>query len=231
MRQVRFVFALTLAATALSACATKGFVRKNIEQQRVSMTGQLTTEKGERVSSDDAIRAEQAKTNADVAKVAADLAALRSELQSLRTEFGAKITAMEGQVTFAFPVHFEFNNSAVRPIDQAALDKFATVAAKYYNGAQITVEGFADPAGSASYNLKLSQHRADAVRQYIAGKGLDSSLVKTVGYGETRLVKKGAKHDDAGAELNRRVTFVIDAPSAATAATVAALSMPAKEQK
>ena len=32
MRQVRFVFVATLAATALSACATKGFVRKNIER-------------------------------------------------------------------------------------------------------------------------------------------------------------------------------------------------------
>jgi len=225
MRQVRFVFAATLAATALSACATKGFVRKNIEEQRVAVTGQLTTEKGERVSADDALKSDLAKTNADVAKVASDLAALRTELNSMRTEFGAKITAMEGQVSFAFPVHFDFNNATVREADQAALDKFASVAAKYYNGAQITVEGFADPAGSASYNLKLSQHRADAVRDYIAGKGLDSTLVKSVAYGESRLVKKGAKKDDSGAELNRRVTFVIDAPSA-TSATVAALSLP-----
>lgn len=224
MRQVRFVFAATLAATALSACATKGFVRKNIEEQRVSMTGQLTGERGERMGADSSIRGDLSKTNADVARVASDLAALRGELQSLRTEFGAKITAMEGQITFAFPVHFDFNNATVRQVDQAALDKFATVAAKYYKGAQITVEGFADPAGSRSYNLKLSQHRADAVRTYIAGKGIDSAMVKTIGYGESRLVKKGAKHDDVGADLNRRVTFVIDAPSSATASTVAALS-------
>lgn len=223
MRQVRFVFAATLAATALSACATKGFVRKNLEQQRVALTGQLTSERGERLGADSSIRTDLTKTSAEVARVSADLAALRTELQSMRTEFGAKITAMEGQISFAFPVHFDFNNSNVRPIDQAALDKFATVAAKYYNGAQITVEGFADPAGSASYNLRLSKHRAEAVRAYIAGKGIDSAMVKTVGYGETRLVKRGAKRNDSGADLNRRVTFVIDAPSA-TAATVAALT-------
>ncbi|MEP6765520.1 MAG: OmpA family protein [Gemmatimonadaceae bacterium] len=226
MQKVRFVIAATLVASTLSACATKGFVRKNIEEQRVSMSGQLTGERGERMGADSSLRGDLSKTNADVAKVAADLAALRGELQSLRTEFGAKISAVEGQITFAFPVHFDFDNSAVRPVDQAALDKFATVAAKYYNGAQITVEGFADPAGSASYNLKLSQHRADAVRAYIAGKGIDAANVKTIGYGEARLVKKGAKHDDMGADLNRRVTFVIDAPSATTASTVAALSMP-----
>ena len=222
MRQVRFVFVATLAATALSACATKGFVRKNIETQRVAMAGQLNGERGERMGADSAIRGDLGRTNAEVAKVAADLAALRGELQTLRTEFGAKISAMEGQITFAFPVHFEFDNSTVRPNDQAALEKFATVAAKYYPGAQITVEGFADPAGSAAYNLRLSRNRAEAVREYIASKGIDSTNVKTVGYGEARLVRKNAKGADVGAELNRRVTFVIDAPAETTVAALTA---------
>lgn len=224
MRQVRFVFVATLAATALSACASKGFVRENLETQRVSMAGQLNGERGERMGSDSAIRGDLGRTQADVAKVQADLAALRGELQSLRTEFSAKISAMEGQITFAFPVHFDFDNSAVRPVDQAALEKFASVAAKYYGGAQITVEGFADPAGSAAYNLKLSRLRAESVRQFIASKGIDSANVKTVGYGEARLVRKNAKGSDVGAELNRRVTFVIDAPAEATIAALTAHS-------
>jgi peptidoglycan-associated lipoprotein len=222
MRQVRFVFAATMAATAFSACATKGFVRKNIETQRVAVNGQLAGEKSERTSADDAIRSDVSRNAADIAKVNADLAALRGELQSMRTEFGAKITAMEGQVSFAFPVHFDFNNATVRPVDQAALEKFATVADKYYHNAQITVEGFADPAGSASYNLRLSKHRADAVRDFIESKGVSASNVKTVGYGEARLVRKGAKNKDAGAELNRRVTFVIETPSESTAAALTA---------
>lgn len=222
MRQVRFVFVATLAATALSACATKGFVRKNLETQRVSMAGQLNGERGERMGSDSAIRGDVSRTQSDLAKVAADLAALRGELQTLRTEFGAKITAMEGQITFAFPVHFDFNNATVRPVDQVALERFATVAAKYYRGAQITVEGFADPAGSASYNLRLSRNRAEAVRDFIGTKGIDVANVKTVGYGEARLVRKGAKGTQAGAELNRRVTFVIDAPAESTVAAMSA---------
>lgn len=222
MRQVRFALAATLAATTMSACATKGFVRQNIETQRVAMSGQLAGERTERSAADDAIRTDVSKNSADVAKVSADLAALRSDLQSMRTEFGAKITAMEGQVSFAMPVHFDFDNATVRPADRAALEKFAMVASKYYRGAQITVEGFADPAGSASYNLRLSKHRADAVRQFIASKGIDSSLVKTVGYGETRLVKKGASNLQIGAELNRRVTFVIETAGDATVAALTA---------
>ncbi|MBC8086749.1 MAG: OmpA family protein [Phycisphaerae bacterium] len=219
MRQVRIVFVATLAATALSACATKGFVRKNIETQRVAAAGELAGERGARMGADSSLRTE---LSAEVAKVAADLAALRTELQGLRTEFGAKISAMEGQITFAFPVHFDFDNATVRPVDQVALERFATVAAKYYRGAQITVEGFADPSGSASYNLRLSRNRAEAVREFITTKGIDAALVKSVGYGETRLVRKNAGGTAAGAELNRRVTFVIDAPAETT---VAALSV------
>ena len=221
MRQLRFVFAATLAASTLGACATKGYVKKGLENQRVAlstqMTTDMTTERGERSANDTAIRA-------DVARVAADLAALRSELQALKTEFNAKITAMDGQVAFAFPVHFGFDDATVRAEDQAALERFATVANKHYHGAMITVEGFADPAGSVQYNLNLSRERAENVRDFLATKGLDSSVVKTVGYGKTRLVRKGASGNDAGADLNRRVSFVIETPSMST---VAALTMPA----
>ena len=79
-----------------------------------------------------------------------------------------------------------------------------------------------NPAGSTRYNTKLSHARADAVREYLVTKGLDGSLLRTVGYGETRLVKAGAKKDDAGAELNRRVTFVVEASSSATVAVLSA---------
>ena len=147
MRQIRFVFVATLAATALSACATKGFVRKNIETQRVSMAGQLNGERGERMGADSAIRGDLGRTQADVAKVQADLAALRGELQTLRTEFGAKISAMEGQITFAFPVHFTWTLPPLTqppdllilatdlagvggmelPLEVSAIDSFASV--------------------------------------------------------------------------------------------------------
>ena len=219
MQRIRIAALAVLTVSTLGACATKGFVRKGLEDQRVALTGeintQVTSEKTAREGADAAIKS-------DVDKVAADLAALRTELQAMRTEFGAKIAVVEGAVTFAFPVHFAFDNAAVRAEDQAALEKFATVVNKYYHGSQITVEGFADPAGSTSYNKQLSKQRADAVRDYVAGKGVDPSLMKTIGYGETRLVRPKAKKDDQGAELNRRVAFTIETP---TETTVAALSM------
>ena len=211
MRQVKSVVMVALAAGTLGACATKGFVRKGLEEQRVALSG----EKTERLAGDEALRT-------DVNGLRTDLNALRSDLTTMRTEFGAKITAMDGQVKFAMPVHFAYDNAAVRQDDEAALAKFAQVANQHYKGATITIEGFADPAGSVDYNLRLSRERADAVRDYLVTKGLDGSALRTVGYGKTRLVRPGAQGAADGAELNRRVTFVIETP--AGAATVAALS-------
>ena len=213
MRQARNVAVMVLAAGTLSACATKGFVRRGLEEQRVA----LDSERSARETGDAALRT-------DVNGLRADLNALRNDLTTLRTDFNTRITAMENQVTFAMPVHFGFDDAAVRQQDEAALEKFAQVASAHYRGATITIEGFADPAGSQAYNLRLSRERADAVRDYLVSKGMNGAALRTVGYGKARLVRPGAKAGDDGAELNRRVTFVVETPSGAGAATVAALT-------
>jgi peptidoglycan-associated lipoprotein len=180
---------------SLSACATKGALKRGLEAQ----TAALDAERTARVQADEAQKA--------------DIASLRTDLQNLRTEFGAKITEVSQGLQFAFPVHFAFNDANVRTEDSSALDRFADVVSKHYNGAKVTVEGFADPAGSQRYNLDLSQRRADAVKAYVASKGLDASLINAVGYGENRQVNDGAWGDQPGAELNRRVVFVIETPA------------------
>jgi len=193
---------------SLSACATKGYVNKRVDAQAVAQSAALDSERTARVQADEATKAE--------------LATLRTDIQTLRTEFGAKITEIAQGLQFAFPVHFAFNDATVRTEDAAALDRFANVVSKHYAGAKVTVEGFADPAGSTRYNVGLSQRRAEAVKAYVSSKGLDASLINTVGYGETRQVTRGASGDQPGAELNRRVVFVIESPANADAARVTA---------
>ena len=203
--------ALTLCAAgmvSLSACATKGYVNKRVDAQALAQSAALDSERTARVQADEATKAE--------------LATLRTDLTNLRTEFGAKITEVSQGLQFAFPVHFAFNDATVRTEDAAALDRFANVVSKHYNGAKVTVEGFADPAGSNRYNTELSRRRAEAVKAYVSSKGLDASLINAVGYGETRQVNRGAWGDQPGAELNRRVVFVIESPANADANRVTA---------
>jgi peptidoglycan-associated lipoprotein len=187
--------ACAVGMLSLSACATRGALRKGLEEERSA-----------RIAADSAQRADMQR----------EVASLRADLSGLRTEFGAKIAEVADGLQFAFPVHFGYDDATVRPADAAALNRFATVVQKHYPGARVTVEGFADPAGSTEYNLILSQRRAESVRRYVSERGLDPSLVNAVGYGETRLVRRDAARDMPGAELNRRVVFVIETPANAT---------------
>jgi peptidoglycan-associated lipoprotein len=201
MRNATSTIAIGVLGAVLSTgCATKGYVNRNVTAVRA----EVDSERVARTAADEG-------QTRDIAALRTDLASLRNDLQGLRTEFGARITAMEDQVKFDMPVHFGFDDATVREQDRAALDRFAKVATKYYPGAKITVEGFADPAGSTNYNLTLSKRRADAVRDYLLTQGLTDQLLGSVGYGESRQVKPGASHDASGAELNRRVTFVVEA--------------------
>lgn len=181
-----------VTATLLSGCATKGFVREQVGEVRT----ELASERSERIAGDEALRT--------------DLASMRAEFQGLRDEFGARITAMEDGMRFAFPVHFAFDDANVRAEDRAALERFATVAQKYYGNSMITVEGFTDPAGSAAYNKRLSEARAENVRSLLVEQGLNGENLRAVGYGKTRLVSPASWGDQPGAEQNRRVVFVIE---------------------
>lgn len=203
-RQLSRAVLVAVAPFALQACATKGFVRNQVSSERARADSLIALERSERVAGD--------SVNA------ARIAALRVDLDSMRTEFGAKIAMVEDGLRFAMPVTFAFDDATVTDTDRPMLERFARVAQKYYPGSAITVEGFADPAGSMQYNLALSQRRANAVRNSLASLGLSGDQVKAYGYGESRLVTPGAEKDMPGAEQNRRVVFVIESASSDVAA-------------
>jgi peptidoglycan-associated lipoprotein len=172
------------------------------------------------------MRAADEQTAAQVAANSQRIGEIEQALQQLRTEFNAQIEQLTGEfagmVAFNVPVHFEYDESDIRPTDQPVLDRFANVIGEYYTGALITIEGFTDPAGSVAYNSRLGQARADAVRDYLMARGMTADQLRTVSYGKAanRLVMPGAAASAPGAELNRRVAFVVDARG--TASTIAA---------
>jgi peptidoglycan-associated lipoprotein len=149
--------------------------------------------------------------------------ALEQELAAFKSEYNVSIEKMKGAMKFNVPVHFDFNEAALRETDRPVLDRFASVVQDYYPNAVVTVEGFADPAGSRAYNQQLGMRRAEAVRDYLTSNGtITNASFRTVSYGEAtdRQVVPGAKGPgDAGLE-NRRVALVIDyASSDSTAQT------------
>jgi len=202
LRASTFVGA-AVAAVLVSGCATSGALKRATAQQQAA----LASERADRIASDSALRQELTQ---ELGNVKGDVVALRNELQAMRTDLNAKIVAMQDGLHFAMPVNFAYNDATVRDTDAPTLDRFAKVVSKYYPGSKVTVEAFADPKGSAGYNLSLSQRRADAVRDYLVAHGLTTNEVATVGYGKTRLITPGAWGDQPGADLNRRAVFVIE---------------------
>ena len=61
--------------------------------------------------------------------------------------------------------------------------------------------GHTDAKGSAVYNKQLSLKRAEAVKRYLVGKGIDAGRLDTVGYGSERLLTPDNPQDPS----NRRV--------------------------
>jgi peptidoglycan-associated lipoprotein len=196
---VRAIAVMALAVPLVTGCVSNSKFNRTIAEQNAA----LETERTARTSADEALQS-------DVQSLRTDVQNLRTELQNLRTEFGAKITAMEEGLKFALPVNFAFDDATVRPEDVPALDRFARVVQNYYQGSKITVEGFADPAGTVAYNRALSMRRAQSVLAHLTTAGVNPDLIEAIGYGETRQVVMGAERDDPGAEKNRRVVFVVE---------------------
>jgi outer membrane protein OmpA-like peptidoglycan-associated protein len=214
-----------LGVLLLSAgCATRGQLRTGLEaqaaeleEQRVALEQQRATLDAQRA----ALEAERSDRMAGDQRLAGELGGLDSDLASIRNDFDVRIAQLEEGLEFSVPVHFSFDAAEVRTEVRPTLDRFAEIVQRHYPDAMITVEGFADPAGPSAYNRQLSQKRAESVRDYLASLGIQPSRIRAVGYGEERLVVPGAAGTASGAELNRRVVFVVETPG------VAVLGVPA----
>ncbi|MBL8957334.1 MAG: OmpA family protein [Myxococcaceae bacterium] len=104
-------------------------------------------------------------------------------------------------------VYFDTGKATIQARSNALLDQVAAVLQEHTEVQRVAVEGHTDSRGSAAFNTKLSQDRADAVRAYLVKKGVDPARVLAKGYGPDRPMADNAT--PAGRELNRRVEFVI----------------------
>ena len=82
-------------------------------------------------------------------------------------------------------LHFRTGSSTVEAHYQAQLTALAAIAEQLPMGA-IEISGYADRNGDADANLKLSESRTASVKPFVEGLGLDSEVITTVAYGESR---------------------------------------------
>lgn len=115
---------------------------------------------------------------------------------------GIKLTLNENSV------NFDLGKSTLTATAKANLDKLVPVFNEYKD-TNITVFGHTDSSGSDELNQRLSEQRAQSVKDYLTAKGLSSSRFTIVGRGETEPIADNST--SAGMAQNRRVEFAITA--------------------
>jgi peptidoglycan-associated lipoprotein len=105
-------------------------------------------------------------------------------------------------------VHFDYDKSDIRT-DAAAILRRKVDVLRASPQVQIRITGHADERGSTEYNLALGQRRAESVRQFLTGFGLDASRFSITSLGEEDPIAMG--HNEAAWAQNRRAAFQITA--------------------
>jgi outer membrane protein OmpA-like peptidoglycan-associated protein len=110
------------------------------------------------------------------------------------------------QVTFESGLLFPYDSDVLTPAAQQNLATFASSLDKYPN-TNIVIVGHTDSNGSDSYNMNLSERRANAAVNYLVSRGVDRTRLRAAGRGETEPV--ASNDSDAGRQQNRRVEMAI----------------------
>src|ERR1700741_2869273 len=121
---------------------------------------------------------------------------------------GAEVSRVgEGiAVTFASGILFPFNSADVLPAGRENLRQLAR-SLQSYPGTEVLIVGHTDNVGTDSYNLALSQRRADSAKGYLVSMGIPADRIRTAGRGESEPI--ASNETETGRQQNRRVEVAI----------------------
>jgi outer membrane protein OmpA-like peptidoglycan-associated protein len=161
----------------------------------------------------DQIRLAARAREVDSARVARDqAAAARDQVAEKAARLQAEVDALKakptdrGLVLTLGDVLFDTGKAELNPGATRKLDQLAQFLADHPDR-RLQIDGFTDSVGTDSYNLDLSQRRANAVKSALQVRGIDATRITTQGYGKEFPVASNA--DSGGRQLNRRVEVVI----------------------
>lgn len=207
------------------------FQRQLVEQRQMArMTAQQLEQKREQLEQAQQDLEEQGMTQDQIAqrereygmaiqKLEVEIERRKQAEQQLETAMNrlqdiAKVRQEDGRgqvITLDNSVLFEVGKSELLPNARQRLKQVAEVLQMQENRT-IVIEGHTDSQGSNSLNERLSQQRAQSVKDYLVSRGVDSSRVRTVGFGEDRPIATNRTVE--GRAMNRRVEIVLPTDTA-----------------
>jgi outer membrane protein OmpA-like peptidoglycan-associated protein len=194
--------------------------RKTLGEEREAMRLQARTQEADAANrrataaqadaSDQKQRADAALSQADAANSAANSAAAEAqrsalELQRQIEELQAKVTD-RGIVLTLGDVLFATGTATLNTGVSSNLGKLAGFL-NAHPDRTVLIEGYTDSMGTDEYNQTLSERRAEAVKAYLMGQGINASRLTSIGKGESSPI--GDNASSTGRQQNRRVEVII----------------------
>jgi outer membrane protein OmpA-like peptidoglycan-associated protein len=130
-------------------------------------------------------------------------------VQTAQADVSAALDGLEGDVLF------RTGSAEITPQIAHQIEVLAQAVAKS-PALKIRVDGYADPRGEADANMKLSEDRADAVRDLLLAAGIKDELIEVNAYGKSQSTAVDA--DGYALELRVRLTLRVDSPAAVVSA-------------
>lgn len=134
---------------------------------------------------------------------------MEAALAAERANHALEIQRLQNEtlkIDIASEVSFDFGSAGLKPAFTPTLQKVANILQRYPNTI-IHVVGHTDSVGSESYNMTLSQQRAESVIGYFASHGVSRDRLVAAGRGESQ--PRATNDTEAGRQLNRRVEIYV----------------------
>lgn len=193
------------------------------DRQRAQAEQQAKLEAQERASADQA-RQEAETARAQAAAEAQKAQAAAAEADRLRQQADQEKNALREQLLQQFntvlqtretprglvinmsDVLFDTGKYTLKETAREKLARLSGIVASH-PGLNLQVEGYTDSTGSDAFNQKLSEQRADTVREYLISQGLNPQTITSMGYGKAYPV--ASNDTSSGRAMNRRVEMVV----------------------
>jgi outer membrane protein OmpA-like peptidoglycan-associated protein len=153
-------------------------------------------------------QAEQARLQAEQSAQQAQQQAqqMRERLKDQLNQVLQTRETARGLIVNMSDVLFDFNKYTLKPDAREKLAKVSGILLAYPN-LKLQVEGYTDNIGSDEYNQKLSEERADSVRDFLVKQSVPDNNITAQGYGKTHPVADNSSN--SGRAENRRVELVV----------------------
>jgi len=153
-----------------------------------------------------ALQAKEQAARDEAARAQAATAALRAQLLKQLNDILQTTDTPRGLVVNMADVLFETGKYALSQDAQLKLAKLSGVI-QAHPGLNLAIEGYTDTTGTPDFNMKLSQQRADAVRDFLISQGMSPDTITSKGLGQADPVADNSTA--AGRKQNRRVEIIV----------------------